>query len=118
MDDLEREKQRLILVERKNKKKGAMQQVLLLRILKGNYVIKNVYIFFNKGYRERLRKIQDVRVRNDFSRRGGDDRGEEPSPPKATAANAKAGEGTVSNCLRFTTIFEKSSVRMICISIQ
>ena len=27
VDDLEREKQRLILMERKNKKKGAMQQV-------------------------------------------------------------------------------------------
>ena len=29
MDDLERERQRLILVERKNKKKGAMQQVIV-----------------------------------------------------------------------------------------
>ena len=29
VDDLERERQRLILVERKNKKKGAMQQVIV-----------------------------------------------------------------------------------------
>ena len=54
-----------------------------------------MYHFLNKGYRKWLREIQDVRVRYDISRRGGDYRGEEPSPPEAAAAYAKAGESTV-----------------------